>query len=339
MKIAVFSSKPHDREFLKQGTHEFVFFEPRLEIKTAELADGFDGVCLFVNDTADAAVIDVLAKGGCQLIALRCAGFNNVDLIAANRRGLVVCRVPEYSPHAVAEHAVALLLALNRKIHRSHTRIREGDFSINGLMGFDLHGKTVGIVGTGRIGATFARIMIGFGCRILACDPFPNSSLAASGVEYTNLPSLLALSDVISLHCPLTPESKHFVNSKTIAQMKPGVFLINTSRGKLINTQDAVKGLKKGLIGALGIDVYEEESGVFFENLSNTIINDDVLMRLITFPNVIITSHQGFFTREAVENIAATTLANIDEFADSGTCLNQIHPPQGSEHQVGARIS
>jgi len=327
MKIAAYSSKPHDREFLRAGTHEFVFFEARLDIKTVELARGFDGVCLFVNDDADAAVIDVLAEAGCQLIALRCAGFNNVNLAAALRRGIVVCRVPEYSPHAVAEHAVALLLALNRKIHRAHSRIREGDFSINGLMGFDLHGKTVGVVGTGRIGAAFARIMKGFGCRILGFDPFPDPSLAASCLEYTDLPSLLASSDVISLHCPLTPESEHFVNSKAIGQMKPGVFLINTSRGKLINTQDAVKGLKKGLIGALGIDVYEEESGVFFENLSNTIINDDVLMRLTTFPNVIITSHQGFFTREAVENIAATTLANIDEFAALGTCSHAVHAP------------
>jgi D-lactate dehydrogenase len=327
MKIAVYSSKPHDREFLRAGTHEFVFFEARLDIKTVELARGFDGVCLFVNDDADAAVIDVLAEAGCRLIALRCAGFNNVNLAAALRRGIVVCRVPEYSPHAVAEHAVALLLALNRKIHRAHSRIREGDFSINGLMGFDLHGKTVGVVGTGRIGAAFARIMKGFGCRILGFDPFPDPSLAASCLEYTDLPSLLASSDVISLHCPLTPESEHFVNSKAIGQMKPGVFLINTSRGKLINTQDAVKGLKKGLIGALGIDVYEEESGVFFENLSNTIINDDVLMRLTTFPNVIITSHQGFFTREAVENITATTLANIDEFAALGTCSHAVHAP------------
>lgn len=327
MKIAVYSSKPHDREFLRAGTHEFVFFEARLDIKTVELARGFDGVCLFVNDDADAAVIDVLAEAGCRLIALRCAGFNNVNLAAALRRGIVVCRVPEYSPHAVAEHAVALLLALNRKIHRAHSRIREGDFSINGLMGFDLHGKTVGVVGTGRIGAAFARIMKGFGCRILGFDPFPDPSLAASCLEYTDLPSLLASSDVISLHCPLTPESEHFVNSKAIGQMKPGVFLINTSRGKLINTQDAVKGLKEGLIGALGIDVYEEESGVFFENLSNTIINDDVLMRLTTFPNVIITSHQGFFTREAVENIAATTLANIDEFAALGTCSHAVHAP------------
>ncbi len=327
MKIAVYSSKPHDHEFLKTGTHEFVFFEARLDIKTVELARGFDGVCLFVNDAADAAVIDGLAEAGCRLIALRCAGFNNVNLAAASRRGIVVCRVPAYSPHAVAEHAVALLLALNRKTHRAHSRIREGDFSINGLMGFDLHGKTVGVVGTGRIGAAFARIMKGFGCRILGCDPFPDPSLAAAGVEYTDLPSLLALSEVISLHCPLTPESEHFINAKTIALMKPGVFLINTSRGKLIDTQDAVKGLKKGLIGALGIDVYEEESGVFFENLSNTIINDDVLMRLTTFPNVIITSHQGFFTREAVENIAATTLANIDEFAASGTCTHAVQAP------------
>jgi len=326
MKIAVYSTKPHDRLFLKSGPHEFVFLEPRLDRKTAEMAQGFDGVCLFVNDTADAPAIEALAAGGCRLIALRCAGFNNVNLAAAERHGILVCRVPEYSPHAVAEHAVGLLLALNRKIHRAHSRIREGDFSINGLMGFDLHGKTVGVVGTGRIGAAFTRIMLGFGCRLLAFDPFPDPNLAAAGVEFTDLPGLFGKSDVISLHCPLTPGTSHLVRSETISLMKPGVFLINTSRGKLINTPDAVKGLKQGRIGALGIDVYEEESGVFFENLSDSIIADDVLMRLTTFPNVIITSHQGFFTREAVENIAATTLANLEEFAATGHCKNRVSP-------------
>ncbi len=324
MKIAVFSTKPHDREFHQCGNHTFVFFEARLDRTTAELAHGFDGVSLFVNDMADAPAIDLLADGGCRLIALRCAGFNNVNLAAAERRGIVVCRVPEYSPHAVAEHAVGLLLALNRKIHRAHSRIREGDFSIHGLMGFDLHGKTVGVVGTGRIGAVFAGIMRGFGCRVLAFDPAPNPTLAGSGVTYTTLPELFAAADVISLHCPLLPQTEHLVRTETITLMKSGVFLINTSRGKLINTRDVMAALKKGRIGALGIDVYEEESGVFFENLSNTIIDDDVLMRLTTFPNVIITSHQGFFTREAVENIAATTLRNIDQFAASGMCSNSV---------------
>jgi D-lactate dehydrogenase len=324
MKIAVFSTKPHDREFLRSGTHELVFLEAGLNAKTAELANGFDGVCLFVNDTADAPAIDALASGGCRLIALRCAGFNNVDLAAAARRGIVVCRVPEYSPHAVAEHAVALLLALNRKTHRAYLRIREGDFSIHGLMGFDLHGKTAGVIGTGRIGAAFARIMLGFGCRVLATDPFPDPALAQAGVEYTSLPDLLGASDVISLHCPLTPETDHLIDSATLALMKPSVFLINTSRGKLVNTRDVVKALKQHRIGALGIDVYEEESGIFFENLSNAIIDDDVLMRLTTFPNVIITSHQAFFTREAVENIAATTLANIDEFSTTGDCSHRV---------------
>lgn len=326
MKIAVFSSKPHDREFLQSGSHEFTFLEPRLDATTGELARGFDGVCLFVNDTADAPAIDALADAGCRLIALRCAGFNNVDLHAAARRGIVVCRVPEYSPHAVAEHAVGLLLALNRKIHRAHSRVREGDFSIKGLMGFDLHGKTAGVIGTGRIGAAFARIMLGFGCRVLAFDPRPDPALTGLGVEYRDLPSLLESSDVLSLHCPLTPETLHLIRAETIARMKPGVFLINTSRGKLVNTPDAVRALKQGRLGALGIDVYEEESGVFFENLSDTIIADDVLMRLTTFPNVLITSHQGFLTREAVENIAATTLANIDEFASTGNCTRRVHP-------------
>jgi D-lactate dehydrogenase len=324
MRIAVFSTKPHDREFLECGEHEFVYYEARLDPITAELANGFDGVCLFVNDMADESAIDVLADGGCQLIALRCAGFNNVNIAAAARRGIVVCRVPEYSPYAVAEHAVGLLLALNRKIHRAHSRIREGDFSIHGLMGFDLHGKTVGVIGTGRIGAAFARIMLGFGCRVLAFDPSPDAVLAAFGVEYKPLPELLGAADVISLHCPLLPQTEHLVRAETIAQMKPSVFLVNTSRGKLINTRDAVRALKDGRIAALGIDVYEEESGVFFENLSDTIIDDDVLMRLTTFPNVIVTSHQGFFTREAVVNIAATTLANIDEFAATGTCSNRV---------------
>jgi D-lactate dehydrogenase len=329
VKVAVFSTKPYDREFLRSGSHEFVFFEPRLDAKTAGLARGFDGVCLFVNDLADAAAVEVLADGGCRLIALRCAGFNNVDLAAAARCGIVVCRVPEYSPYAVAEHAVGLLLALNRKIHRAHSRIREGDFSIKGLMGFDLHGKTVGVAGTGRIGAAFARIMLGFGCRVLAFDPFPSPELANNGVEFTDLDRVFAESDILSLHCPLTPETAYIVRAETIARMKPGVFLINTSRGKLINTQDAVRALKHRQIGALGIDVYEEESGVFFENLSDTIIADDLLMRLTTFPNVIITSHQGFFTREAVENIAATTLANIDAFAATGECPNRVQLKQG----------
>jgi D-lactate dehydrogenase len=329
VKVAVFSTKPYDREFLRSGSHEFVFFEPRLDAKTAGLARGFDGVCLFVNDAADAAAVEALADGGCRLIALRCAGFNNVDLAAAARCGIVVCRVPEYSPYAVAEHAVGLLLALNRKIHRAHSRIREGDFSIKGLMGFDLHGKTVGVAGTGRIGAAFAGIMLGFGCRVLAFDPFPSPELANNGVEFTDLDRVFAESDILSLHCPLTPETAYIVRAETIARMKPGVFLINTSRGKLINTQDAVRALKQGRIGALGIDVYEEESGVFFENLSDTIIADDLLMRLTTFPNVIITSHQGFFTREAVENIAATTLANIDAFAATGECPNRVQLKQG----------
>jgi D-lactate dehydrogenase len=329
VKVAVFSTKPYDREFLRSGSHEFVFFEPRLDAKTAGLARRFDGVCLFVNDAADAVAVDALADGGCRLIALRCAGFNNVDLAAAARCGIVVCRVPEYSPYAVAEHAVGLLLALNRKIHRAHSRIREGDFSIKGLMGFDLHGKTVGVAGTGRIGAAFARIMLGFGCRVLAFDPFPSPELANNGVEFADLDTVFAESDILSLHCPLTPETAYIVRTETIARMKPGVFLINTSRGKLINTQDAVRALKQGRIGALGIDVYEEESGVFFENLSDTIIADDLLMRLTTFPNVIITSHQGFFTREAVENIAATTLANIDAFAATGECPNRVQLKQG----------
>jgi D-lactate dehydrogenase len=327
MRIAVFSSKPHDHEFLRGGRHEMVFLEPGLDSKTAELAKGFDVACLFVHDAADAAAIDVLADGGCRLIALRCAGYNNVDLAAAAQRGIQVCRVPEYSPHAVAEHAVGLLLALNRKIHRAHSRIREGDFSINGLMGFDLHGKTVGVIGTGKIGAAFIRIMLGFGCRVLAFDPRPDPALLAAGAEYAELPQLLASSDVLSLHCPLTPSTEQLIRAETIAHMKPGVFLINTSRGKLINTRDVVKGLKQGRIGALGIDVYEEESGVFFENLSNTIIADDVLMRLTTFPNVIVTSHQGFFTREAVQNISAITLANIDEFAATGECANRVVAP------------
>jgi D-lactate dehydrogenase len=324
MKIGVYSAKPHDREFLRSGDHEFVFLDPGLNPKTAELAADFDGVCLFVNDAADALAIDALAARGCRLIALRCAGFNNVDLAAAARHGIVVCRVPEYSPHAVAEHAVALLLALNRKIHRAYSRIREGDFSINGLMGFDLHGKTIGVIGTGRIGAAFARIMLGFGCRVLAADPFPDPSLAEAGVEYTSLPDLLAASDVVSLHCPLTPATDHLIDSATLALMKTGAFLVNTSRGKLVNTRDVVKALKQHHLGALGIDVYEEESGIFFENLSNAIIADDVLMRLTTFPNVLITAHQAFFTREAVENIAATTLANIDEFAVTGDCSNRV---------------
>ncbi|MEX2501891.1 MAG: 2-hydroxyacid dehydrogenase [Trueperaceae bacterium] len=314
MKIAVFSTKPYDQRFLRQANdrfgHELTFLEPRLTAATASLASGHDAVCAFVNDVLDAAALTVLADLGVRVVALRSAGFNHVDLDAAQRLGLEVVRVPAYSPHAVAEHALALILALNRKIYRAYNRVREGNFALDGLIGFDLHGKTVGVVGTGKIGATFARIAHGLGCRVLALDPYPSSELDGV-VAYVDQDALFAESDVVSLHCPLTPGTHHLIDDEAIARMKPGVTLINTSRGRLVDTRAVIEGLKEGRIGLLGLDVYEEEGDLFFEDLSNRVIRDDVFSRLLTFPNVLITGHQGFFTEEALRNIAETTLANV----------------------------
>lgn len=321
MNLAFFSTKPYDKRFFESANadagHALTFFEPRLTAETAPLADGFDGVCVFVNDTLDAGVLETLTKQGTRLILLRCAGYNNVDLAAAERLGLTVTRVPVYSPYAVAEHTVALILALNRKVHRAFNRVREGNFAIEGLLGFDLHGKTVGLVGTGRIGEIMAKICVGFGCDVLAYDIQINPACQAMGVEDVGLDELLAASDILSLHCPLTPDTHHLINAGTVGKMKKGVMLVNTSRGGLIDAQAVISGLKAGRIGSVALDVYEEEGDVFFEDLSGVVLQDDVLARLLTFPNVLITSHQAFFTQEAMREIAKTTLANALGFEAS----------------------
>lgn len=315
MEVAVFSTKPYDARFLGEANqrhqHALRFFEARLDSQTAPLAREASAVCAFVNDDLGRPVLEQLAGAGVRLIALRSAGFNNVDLPAVKALDLTVARVPAYSPHAVAEHTVGLILSLNRRLHKAYARVREGNFSLNGLCGFDVHGRTVGVIGTGRIGAVFAQIMKGFGCRVLAFDPMPDETL---DVEYTSFERLLEESDIISLHCPLTKETKHLIDNAAIHAMKPGVMLINTSRGALVDTPALIAGLKSGRIGALGLDVYEEEEKLFFEDLSGVVIEDDVFMRLLTFPNVLVTAHQAFFTEDAMRNIAETTLANITAF-------------------------
>lgn len=318
MRVAVSSAKRHDVDFLGAANarygHELVFLEPRLTLETVSLADGFPVVCPFVNDELSDKVVQRLADGGTRMLALRSAGYTHVDVQAAARLGLAVTHVPAYSPHAVAEHAAALILALDRKVHRAYVRVREGNFALDGLLGAGLHGRTVGVVGTGAIGRAFARIMLGFGCRVIAFDPRPNEELRAEGVDYVDCGDLLRSSDVISLHCPLTPATHHLIDARAVGTMKPGTVLINTSRGGLVDTAAVIEGLKSERIGALGLDVYEEEAGLFFEDLSARIILDDVLMRLLTFPNVLITAHQGFFTEQALREIADTTLANITAF-------------------------
>jgi D-lactate dehydrogenase len=315
MIVSVFDTHRFDRIALEKQNarhgHDLRFFDARLERKTAKLAAESEAVCVFVNDVLDRPTLTALRETGVRLIALRSAGYNHVDLVAARELGLTVTRVPDYSPYAVAEHAVALLLALNRKLHRAYNRVRESNFSLEGLVGFDLHGKTVGIVGTGKIGAVFAKIMAGFGCRLLAFDAFPRTDLP---VTYVDSARLLAESDVISLHVPLLPETRHFLNATTIAQLKPGAFIINTSRGALIEAHALLDALKSGHIGGAALDVYEEEAGIFFHDLSGEVLQDDVLARLISMPNVLITSHQAFLTREALANIAKTTLETISAF-------------------------
>jgi len=327
MNVAVFSTKSYDQRFLERANrahgHRLTFFEPRLLPATAALADGHDAVCAFVNDRLDDEVLTTLAGQGTRLIVLRSAGFNHVDLRAAERLGLTVARVPAYSPHAVAEHAAALLLALNRRIYRAYNRVREGNFALDGLIGFDLKGKTVGVVGTGKIGEAFARIVHGFGCEVLALDPYPNPAL--DGVaRYVDQDELFSACDVVSLHCPLTPETYHLIDDGAIARMRKGVTLINTSRGQLVDTRAVIDGLKSGRIGRVGLDVYEEEGDLFFEDLSNRVIRDDVFSRLLTFPNVLVTGHQGFFTEEALTNIAETTLANVAAFASGEGELHRV---------------
>lgn len=328
MNIAVFSSKPYDRNALDaaniQGDLRFTYLEPRLMPESAAMAQGFPVVCAFVNDLLNRPVLTTLAEGGTKLIALRSAGFNNVDLDAARELGLSVVRVPAYSPNSIAEHTVGLMLALNRKLHRAYNRVREGNFALDGLLGFDMAGKSVGIVGTGKIGAVVCQILQGFGCRVIAYDPYPSEQMHKAGVEYMDLDELLRSADIISLHLPLTPETHHMINANAIKLMKPGAMLINTSRGALLNTLAVIEGLKSGQIGYLGLDVYEEEDDIFFQDLSSYILQDDIFARLLTFPNVFITGHQAFFTQEALEAIATTTVANIRAFANGDELVNAV---------------
>jgi D-lactate dehydrogenase len=320
MRIAFFSAHAFDRQFFDAanagGAHDIHYLEPRLTATTAALAAGFPAVCAFVNDHLDEAVLQRLAEGGTRMVALRSAGFNHVDLAAARALGLTVSRVPAYSPHAVAEFTIALILALNRRIYRAYARVREANFSLDGLLGFDLAGRTAGVVGTGRIGAIVARILRAFECEVIAYDLAPQPALQALGLIYVPLEEIWRRADIITLHAPLTPETRHMIDARAIARMKPGVMIVNTSRGALADTQALIEGLKQGAIGHLGLDVYEEEEALFFQDLSSHIIQDDVFMRLLTFPNVLVTAHQAFFTAEALRAIAATTLGNVAAFAD-----------------------
>jgi D-lactate dehydrogenase len=329
MRVAMFSSKPYDRRSFEEQNaafrHEIVFLEPRLGPDTASLARGFPAVCIFVNDSADARTLALLGEGGTRLVALRCAGFNNVDLSAAERLGIAVARVPAYSPHAVAEFTIGLMLTLNRQIHRAWNRVRENNFSLDGLLGFDLCGKTVGVIGTGKIGGLVARALrLGFGCEVLAHDVVPDAALSAIGVRYTTVPELAAAADILTLHCPLTPATRHLIGARLLEQMRPGVMIVNTSRGALIDSTAVIQALKSGRVGYLAIDVYEQEADLFFEDLSNEIIQDDVFQRLLTFPNVLVTGHQAFFTREALAGIASTTLANITAFEEGRALENRV---------------
>lgn len=326
MRIIFFSAQPYDKEFFHRynDSHgfEFVFHEVQLNEKTVGLVDSADAVCVFVNDKVTAEVCKLLSEKGVKIIALRCAGFNNVDLGAAKDLGMQVCRVPAYSPEAVAEHALALIMTLNRKTHKAYNRVREQNFSLNGLLGFNLHGKTVGVIGTGNIGKAFCRIMLGMGCNVMAFDLIANKELEALGVIYCPLIQVLK-ADIVSLHCPLNDQTRHMINEDTIAMMQKGVMLINTSRGGLIDTNAAINGLKSGQLGYLGIDVYEQEEHLFFRDLSGTVIQDDQIQRLMSFPNVLITAHQAFFTDEALGQIATTTLNNVQQLLKSGNLNNR----------------
>jgi D-lactate dehydrogenase len=329
-KILVFDAKPYDIDWFRQLNKaatglEFDFIEVKLNAQTASLAAGYKAVCVFVHDQVDEKALEKLAKEGVSLIALRCAGYNNVAIKKAHQLGLKVVRVPEYSPFAVAEHAVALIMALNRNTHRAYARVRENNFSLNGLIGFDMHGKTVGVIGTGKIGQVFIRIMHGFGCQVVAYDLYPNTSLEKElGLKYLPLNELLAKSDIISLHLPLSKETNHLIDQAAINKMKDGVILVNTSRGQLVDSKALIEGLKDRKIKAAGLDVYEEEDQYFFEDHSNKVVLDDTLARLLSFNNVLITSHQAFFTEEALKNITVTTIENIAEFFDKEPLKNEV---------------
>lgn len=327
MKILFFSAKPYDKYFFIRENEQYgfglEFLETHLGPHIVNAVDeGTEVVCTFVNDKLTEEVIGILAAKGVKVLALRCAGFNNVNLEAARKHGIRVCRVPAYSPEAVAEHAVAMLLTLNRKTHKAYNRVREQNFSLNGLLGFNLHGRTVGVIGTGKIGKAFCRIMAGFGCRVIASDPFPDADLTAAGVEYLPLTEVFATSDIISLHCPLAPESQYLINRDSLALMKKGVTIINTSRGGLLRTADVIESLKSGQMAYLGIDVYEQEDKLFFKDLSGSIIADDAIQRLMSFPNVLVTGHQAFFTEEALQQIAQVTLRSVDQLCN-GKPLNE----------------
>jgi D-lactate dehydrogenase len=332
MKVAVFSARRYDKTLLRQANeqanaqagHTLLFLEDRLTVATAPLAEGCGAVCVFVNDTVDADVLALLAAQGTRLVATRSTGYNQIDTAAAERLGIAVVRVTDYSPYSVAEFAVGLLLAVNRKIARASVRTREGNFDLDGLMGFDLHGKTVGVIGTGKIGTIFARIMAGFGCTVVGYDRYPSAAFEALGGRYVEVDELLACSDVVSLHCPLTDETRHIVNAESLARAKRGSVLVNTSRGGLVDTEAAVEALKTGQLGGLAIDVYEQEANLFFQDLSSTIICDDVIQRLVSFPNVIVTGHQAFFTVEAIGQIMRTTIDSISAFERGEELVNRV---------------
>ena len=329
MRTLVYDTHSYDRTFLdvaNAGRHALEYTTAQLDAKTAALAQGFDAVCLFVNDHADAAVMAALAAVGVRVIVLRSTGYNNLDLAAAEQHGIACYRVRDYSPHSVAEFAVALLQTLNRKTHRAYNRTREYNFRLAGLLGRDLHGQTVGVVGTGRIGAIFARIMLGFGCRVLAYDVAPDSEVRALGATYAPLDRMLAESDILSLHVPLVPETHHLLDAAALARCKRGVIIVNTSRGKLIDTDSLIDALQAGHVGGVALDVYEEEEGKFFRDLSEHVLDDEVLARLMTFPNVLLTSHQAFFTEEAMTTISATTIANLDAGAAGVPNANRLVP-------------
>lgn len=328
MKIAVFSACKYDHDFLEKynTNHELTFFESSLSLKNVRLTQGFNALCLFVNDQADSEVLYALKEYGVKLILLRCAGFNNVNIKIAAETGIKVLRVPAYSPEAVAEHAIAMMLTLNRKTHKAYNRIREGNFSLEGLMGFNLHQCKVALIGTGNIGKAFYRLLKGFGCRVIACDPFPDPNLVREGLVYEPLEAALSDAEIVSLHCPLFKDNHHMINTNTLNLLRKGAMLINTSRGGLVNTQDVVTALKSGQLGYLGLDVYEQESELFFHDLSGDIIQDDLITRLISFPNVLITSHQGFFTREAMQQIAEATFFNADAFESGSPLVHEVTP-------------
>jgi len=328
MKVAVFSTKYYEREYLNKfntgGKHQLTYFDNALTTDTINLTIGFDAVCVLLTDKIDEAIVDKLSANSIQLIDLRSAGYDNVDIAAATKRNIKVMRVPAYSPQAIAEHAVALILTLDRKTHKAYNRVRENNFTLNNLMGFNLSGKTVGVVGTGKIGRAFCNIMLGFGCKVIAYDIKESAAMIEKGIEYKNFDNLLQVSDIISIHCPLTEQTHHLFNSIAFAKMKVGAMLINTSRGAVIKTSHAVEALKRRQLGYLGIDVYEGEENLFFKDLSQTIVEDDLIERLMSFNNVLITPHQAFFTKEAVEQIAITTLQNFTDFEKGIPLENEV---------------